>query len=78
MTYSTCTIHAGENESMVQFILDSYPEMRLLPINIGLGLPGLPQNGLSDEHCDYVRRFDPGRCPGTPGFFIAKFRKGAD
>jgi len=75
MTYSTCTIHAQENECMVKHILDEYPYMELLPIDIDLGLPGLPGCGLDAQLCSYVRRFDPTDASDTMGFFVAKFQK---
>ena len=61
---------------MVRHILDTYPEIELLPIGVDLGLPGLPGLGLSDAECERVRRFDPADSSSdTMGFFVAKFRK---
>jgi 16S rRNA C967 or C1407 C5-methylase (RsmB/RsmF family) len=74
MTYSTCTFHCPENEGMVRHILDEYPSMQLLPIDIPLGSPGLIGHGLSDEQCAMVRRFDP-TVDESIGFFVAKFQK---
>jgi methyltransferase NSUN6 len=78
MTYSTCTIHTGENETMVRYVLDTYTMMELLPITIpNVGNSGWPGFGLTTEQCDFVRRFDPTdtTIDDTIGFFIAKFRK---
>lgn len=75
LTYSTCTINSSENERMVRHILDEYPFMTLLPIEIQLGLPGLPGVGLNDQERSMVRRFDPTDEADTMGFFIAKFVK---
>lgn len=75
MTYSTCTIHVLENEAMVAHILTEYPCMELLPIDIGLGLPGIGGLGLDERECSFVRRFDPSDAADTMGFFVAKFRK---
>lgn len=76
MTYSTCTIHALENEGMVRHILDAYPSMQLVPIHIALGRPGLPGLGLNASECECVRRFDPSDIAAdTIGFFVAKFQK---
>jgi 16S rRNA C967 or C1407 C5-methylase (RsmB/RsmF family) len=76
MTYSTCTIHMLENESMVRHILDTYPSLELLPIGDNIGLAGLPGAGLNEKECEYVRRFDPSdEQADTMGFFLAKFRK---
>jgi 16S rRNA C967 or C1407 C5-methylase (RsmB/RsmF family) len=75
MTYSTCTIQAQENEAMVRHVLDHYPAMDLVPIDIDLGLPGLGGLGLDERECSYVRRFDPSGKADTMGFFVAKFQK---
>jgi 16S rRNA C967 or C1407 C5-methylase (RsmB/RsmF family) len=76
MTYSTCTIHVLENEAMVRHILDAYECMELLPIDIDLGLPGLPGVGLTEEERHCVKRFDPSDEQGdSMGFFVAKFQK---
>lgn len=78
LTYSTCTIHTGENERMVRYILDKYRIMKLLPIRVSrVGGSGWPGYGLSTEQCSFVRRFDPTdrTMDDTIGFFIAKFRK---
>lgn len=84
MTFSTCSIHALENEANVRFLLDEHPCMELLPIDTlkGCGEPGLAGFGLSDMERNCVRRFDSffhsdGQCHhyDCMGFFIAKFRK---
>ena len=77
ITYSTCTIHSLENEGMVKYIIDKYPNMQLLPISDALGSPGLPGCGLSEEERMHVRRFDPIDEADTIGFFVAKFKKSA-
>jgi 16S rRNA C967 or C1407 C5-methylase (RsmB/RsmF family) len=76
MTYSTCTINADENESMVRHVIDVYPSMELLPIDYNIGGPGLPGFGLNEQQRGMVRRFDPcDEAADTMGFFVAKFRK---
>lgn len=75
MTYSTCTFHAMENEEMVAYILNKYNQMELLPIDLDVGLPGLPGLGLNETQRHCVRRFDPSDVRDTIGFFVAKFRK---
>jgi len=77
MTYSTCTINVCENEDMVKYILETFPCMKLVPIQSEIpGLNGLSNRGLSEEECQLVRRFDPSDSDGdTMGFFLAKFIK---
>jgi len=76
LVYSTCTINACENEEMVRHILDDYKNMKLLPIQIPIGLSGLKGCGLNDEERKKVRRFDPSDTDAdTMGFFVAKFEK---
>ena len=76
MTYSTCTFNSSENESMVKYILDTHPSMKLVKINIDFGLGGLSTSGLTDEQEQSVKRFDPSNeSLDTMGFFVAKFLK---
>ncbi len=72
--YSTCTINKSENEEMVRYILD-FGNMELLPIEIPIGRPGLPNCLLNDEERQKCRRFEPADTSDTIGFFVAKFRK---
>ena len=75
LVYSTCTLHARENEGMVRHILDTYGTvMDLVSISIPIGGPGLTGHGLSSPDCAKVRRFDPTETD-TMGFFIAAFTK---
>ena len=78
MTYSTCTFHVMENEEMVAYILSKYKQMELLPIDLDVGLPGLPGLGLNEVQRHCVRRFDPSDAQDTIGFFVAKFQKRKD
>ena len=82
MTYSTCTINGSENEGMVSHILQEYPTMELVPIELPLswrqnnvGLSGLDGFGLSTKERNNVCRFDPSDAADTMGFFVALFRK---
>lgn len=76
MTYSTCTIHMEENEEMVRWLLDTFPCMVLVPIDIELGRTGRPSSSLTAAERDMVRYFDPtDRELDTMGFFVAKFQK---
>jgi len=79
MTYSTCTFNSSENEKMVSYILSQHPSMKLVPIDINFGLPGLTNKGLTEEQCQFVKRFDPSNeSMDTMGFFVAKFVKATD
>jgi 16S rRNA C967 or C1407 C5-methylase (RsmB/RsmF family)/predicted ribosome-associated RNA-binding protein Tma20 len=75
LVYSTCTINSSENEKMVRHILDNYESMKLVPIDVDIGLPGLPGCDLNDDERHKVRRFDPSDAADTMGFFVAKFQK---
>lgn len=76
MSYSTCTMNSSENEAMVRHILDNYPSLKLLPIQLHSGQPGLAGFGLNEEECKCVRRFDPhNEQEDTMGFFVALFQK---
>lgn len=80
MTYSTCTINSSENEGVVNYILNKFPCMELVPIEVArtseFGSSGLAGCGLNDEQRNMVRRFDPSDCKqDTMGFFIARLLK---
>lgn len=76
LTYSTCTINAAENETMVHHILTDYPDMSLVPISVAMGQSGLSGFGLNDDERGKVRRFDPQNTEeDSMGFFLALFQK---
>lgn len=73
-----CNCLAGENEANVRYVLDKWPQMRLVEQPVRLGGPGLIGDGLmSAAEADLVQRFDPlaGVGDDTIGFFVAKFVK---
>lgn len=39
--YSTCTITFEENERNVAWVLEKFPQMELVPINLEVGSPGI-------------------------------------
>jgi 16S rRNA C967 or C1407 C5-methylase (RsmB/RsmF family) len=49
LVYSTCTITVEENESMVEWVLEKFPCLKLIPSHPLLGGPGLAGCGLNDE-----------------------------
>ncbi|XP_039966533.1 tRNA (cytosine(72)-C(5))-methyltransferase NSUN6 isoform X2 [Bactrocera neohumeralis] len=81
LVYSTCTVTEEENESVVAWVLEKFPQMRLVPATPHLGGIGLEQTALSNVERQYVQRFgqQPKEFEGVPidtvGFFIAKFIK---
>ena len=82
MIYSTCTINGHENEGMVSHVLQNYPCMELLPIELppswrrdDVVFPGSEGFGLSLEERNRVCRFDPSGAGDTMGFFVALFRR---
>lgn len=84
MTYSTCSIHAMENEGNVRFLLDEFDSMELVPSGLDIDAPGLAGCGLSDRERQCCLRFDSFADDASDktvnqvdvmGFFIAKFRK---
>lgn len=67
LVYSTCTYSKEENEDIVTYILDKYPDMELVPISLQCGMkPGIGYN----ECC----RLYPHHHQGE-GHFIALFKK---
>jgi 16S rRNA C967 or C1407 C5-methylase (RsmB/RsmF family) len=73
--------YAGENEENVRYVLDKWPQMRLVQQSLLLGGPGLVGPAwLTAAEAQLVQRFDPvpGSCisgdEDTMGFFIAKFQ----
>jgi len=68
IVYATCSLEREENEDVIEAILSSVPSVKLEPIDIAVGEPGLTQD------TTLCKRFWPSHS-GTQGFFIAKFRK---
>lgn len=80
-TVPYCRVCAGENEANVRYVLDKWPQMKLVQQPVVLGGPGLVGPGwLSEKEAHLVQRFCPaaGGAAGdnsddTIGFFVAKF-----
>lgn len=82
LVYSTCTVNQHENELMVAWALQKFPNLCLLPIDSEFGGCGWPTTGLTEDYLKMVRRFGPPTHPeqelslhNSIGFFIAKFIK---
>ena len=74
MVYSTCTFAPCENEGVIDWLLETYPELDLLNI----GLPGLSNaNGAwvnSKRDISFAKRIFPHKSRGE-GHFLALIRK---
>lgn len=79
LVFSTCTINVKENEENVAFALRAFPQLRLEPLPVDVGVPGVRVKGLSEGDARLMRRFDPATEEGATsiGFFIARFSKRA-
>ncbi|XP_035688833.1 tRNA (cytosine(72)-C(5))-methyltransferase NSUN6-like isoform X1 [Branchiostoma floridae] len=87
LVYSTCTLTLEENEGQVEWLLNTFPCLELVPQTPYLGGPGLSGTSLTQDQLQMLQRFEPwGDNRGenshpsdrdTIGFFIAKFIKRA-
>ncbi|KAG8740795.1 hypothetical protein FRC10_003904 [Ceratobasidium sp. 414] len=81
IVYSTCSVHAEENEAVVQGVLEDRQMcekgFKLAPRSQVLSRwvrRGLPHDGLTSDQMDALIRCSPGEdVPGTNGFFVACF-----
>jgi len=75
--YSTCTHAPEENEEVVNWVLENFPEMKLqkieLPIKARFGLTKYQDKEYSSELKKCVRVYPQDN--NTEGFFVAKFKK---
>jgi tRNA (cytosine49-C5)-methyltransferase len=77
MIYSTCTHAPEENEAIVSYILENFPEMEIVDVNIPLRTrKGITEwNGITyHKNVTKAVRIYP-QDNDTEGFFISKFRK---
>eukprot|EP00892_Ulva_mutabilis_P010498 jgi/Ulvmu1/7820/UM004_0049.1 len=89
LVFSTCTMNPAENEANVRWLLDRYPQLRLVAQAPRLGGPGLvgraevPHSGggarvevwLTEAEAALVQRFDTTVGVDAIAFFVAKFEK---
>lgn len=80
MVYSTCTFSVQEDEAMVQWFLDHYPDMQICPVErkpgFSYGMPDMvPGGSKALEEC--VRIF-PHRAEGEGHFAVLLQKKGTD
>lgn len=86
LVYCTCTLTIAENEGMVKWALEKYPNLYLQPQVPHIGGTGLPVDGLSKDQLSMLQRFQPDfksvdrlrSDVDTIGFFIAKFVKASN
>lgn len=75
LLYSTCTFSPVENEGLVSFILEQFPEMKLLNLKPYEGFSsGMPALGNGDTRLSDCVRIFPHRMEGE-GHFLALFEK---
>lgn len=75
LLYSTCTFAPIENEGSAAYVLETFPEMDLLPLPKEHGFsPGMPAWGNEDPRLERCLRLWPHRCRGE-GHFLALFQK---
>lgn len=82
LVYSTCTVNQHENELMLSWALQKFPQLQLVPIDSQFGSPGWATTGLTEDHLKMMRRFGPPAnaaqeisLHNSIGFFVAKFIK---
>ncbi len=77
LIYSTCTFAPCENEGVVQYILDNYPQIELIPIEIPY-FTDADENFVGASYdMSYAKRIFPHKNKGE-GHFIALFKKSGD
>jgi tRNA (cytosine40_48-C5)-methyltransferase len=76
LVYSTCSLEPEENEMMINWLIEKYPDIYLEKINFPIGDPGLTKvfgQELNPEVSKTLRLWP--HKTRTQGFFIAKIRK---
>lgn len=75
LMYSTCTFSPMENEGLISYVLEQFPQMELLDMEDYPGFtPGNPQWGNGDARLAKTRRIFPHHMDGE-GHFLALLRK---
>ncbi|XP_064648032.1 tRNA (cytosine(72)-C(5))-methyltransferase NSUN6-like [Lineus longissimus] len=59
LVYSTCTIPMQENECLVQWALEEFPNLQLSEQVPHVGAQGYPGSRLDEDNLPYLQRFDP-------------------
>ena len=76
LVYSTCSLEQEEDEEVIDWFLETYPDMKLEKIELSIGDDGLTKlkDKTLNEEISKTKRFWPHRT-GLQGFYIAKMRK---
>jgi NOL1/NOP2/sun family putative RNA methylase len=76
LVYSTCSLEPEENEMVVDWALENFPELSIQKISLPIGDDGItePFGKKLNANVKYAKRFWPHKT-NTQGFFIAKFKK---
>ena len=78
MLYSTCTFDPEENEGTIQYLLEQFPEFRVLEMTGYEGfVPGSPALGGGREELSRTVRIFPHKMKGE-GHFLALLQKGEE
>lgn len=76
LVYSTCSLEPEEDELVVDWFLNEFPEMKIERIDLRKGDSGLTDifGKKLNPKISYSRKFWPNKTK-TQGFFVAKFKK---
>jgi len=80
MVYSTCSYNIAENEEIVRWGLEHFPEIEVVNLDFQIGEPGFQIEGLSIEQSLAIQRFGlPSMTENLSndsiGFFLCCFEK---
>lgn len=76
LVYSTCSLEPEEDELVIDWVLEKFPDLELEKMDVPVGDPGIIEwDGRAlNAALKKARRFWPHKT-GTEGFFVAKLRK---